>query len=221
VILIAEQSRLIGKIGRWVLERSCRDRSRWLDDHPGVPLQLSVNVSGCQLDDPGFVATVEEVLDRTGMDPAALVLEITESEFIGESPSMAKGLVDLKHLGIGLAIDDFGTGYSSLGYLHRLPVDIIKIDGGLTADIDCSAPALVIVTAIVDLAHKLGLKVTAEGIENVRQRDELRAIGCDQAQGFLFARPAGATAIAALLGALQSGQLPLRAQLREGEPSAL
>jgi EAL domain-containing protein (putative c-di-GMP-specific phosphodiesterase class I) len=205
----------------WVLERSCRDRSRWLDDYPEVPLQLSVNVSGCQLDDPGFASTVEEVLDRTGMDPTALVLEITESEFIGESQSMAKALLDLKHLGIGLAIDDFGTGYSSLGYLHRLPVDILKIDGGLTAEIEESPAALVIVTAIVELAHRLGLTVTAEGVENVRQRDELRAIGCDQAQGFLYARPAGASAIAALLGALQAGHLLQRASLREGEPSAL
>lgn len=210
MIQVAERSRLIVDIGAWILERSCRDRVRWLHDYPGVPMELSVNVSACQLLDPAFVETVDDVLRRTEMDPAALILEITESVFVEEAGLMLEALTDLKERGIRLAIDDFGAGYSSLGYLARLPVDIIKIDGSLVAEIGPSSAAHVIVTAIVDLAHQLGLTVTAEGIESALQRDEIRSVGCDQAQGYLYAHPASATVIEALLGALNTGFIPPR-----------
>ncbi len=136
---VAEQSGLISEIGAWVLERSCRDRGRWLQQHPGAPLDLAVNVSARQLMSPGFCATVADVLATTGMDPAALILEMTENIFIEDSERAMTVLADLNDLGIRLALDDFGTGYSSLSYLRRLPIDIVKIDQGFIADIGRAA----------------------------------------------------------------------------------
>ena len=135
MVEVAEQSGLISEIGAWVLERSCRDRGRWLHEHPGAPLDLAVNVSARQLMSPDFCATVASVLARTGMDPTALVLEITENIFIEDSERAMTVLADLKGLGVRLALDDFGTGYSSLSYLRRLPIDIVKIDQSFIADI--------------------------------------------------------------------------------------
>ena len=137
----------------------------WLRQHPGTPLDLSVNVSPRQLMDPGFVGTVAAILDKTGMDPAALTLEITEWVFV-DDPARAKTvLADLKALGVRLALDDFGTGYSSLRYIRQFPVDIIKIGQGFIADIGREPTATAIIDALTNLAHILGLSVTAEGIE--------------------------------------------------------
>jgi diguanylate cyclase (GGDEF)-like protein len=195
MIAVAEQSGLIIKLGAWVLERSCRDRSRWLREHPGVPLDLAVNVSGRQLMSPDFTATVASVLSRTGMDPLALVLEITENVFIEESDRTMAALGKLKELGIRVALDDFGTGYSSLSYLRHLPIDIVKIDKSFVADIGGDGTASAIVAAVTSLAHVLGLTVTAEGVETQDQHDQVVAIGCECAQGFFYARPMPAAAV--------------------------
>jgi EAL domain-containing protein (putative c-di-GMP-specific phosphodiesterase class I) len=211
MVAVAEQSGLIGAIGEWVLERSCRHRTSWLHDHPGVPLDLAVNVSTRQLMSPDFSATVAAVLDRTGMEPSALILEITESILIEDSERAMIVLGDLKRLGIRLALDDFGTGYSSMSYLRRLPIDILKIDQSFIADIDHVITGGAVVEAVTNLAHALGLSVTAEGIETQRQSNEVRAIGCDSAQGFFYARPAMAAAFDVQLGALVKNEMYLPA----------
>jgi diguanylate cyclase (GGDEF)-like protein len=188
-VSIAEQNGLIGEIGAWVLERSCRDRIQWLADRPDQPLDLSVNVSARQLMGPGFCAGVAAMLDATGMDPSALALEVTEGIFIEDSDRAVRVLADLKALGVRLALDDFGSGYCSLGYLRRFLVDVIKIDQAFIANIRSDSTAATIVTAVTNLAHDLGMSVTAEGVETEQQQDRVVNIGCELAQGFLYARP--------------------------------
>jgi diguanylate cyclase (GGDEF)-like protein len=206
MIRVAEESELINEIGAWVLERSCRDRSRWLREHPDTPLELAVNVSARQLIGRGFCAKVARVLARTGMNPTALVLEITENIFIEDAERAMTVLADLNKLGIRLALDDFGTGFSSLSYLRHLPIHILKIDQSFIADIGHSAADRAIVAAVTNLAHILGLTVTAEGVETQQQSDEVSAIGCENAQGFFYGRPMQATEIGAVLGARPMGQ---------------
>ncbi len=188
-VSVAEQNGLITQIGAWVLERSCRDRMSWLAAHPTRALGLSVNVSARQLLGAGYAAAVAAALDTTGMDPAALTLELTEGIFIDNADRGLNVLTDLKTLGVALALDDFGTGYSSLGYLRQFPVDIVKIDRGFIADIGRNPAGVAIITAVTTLAHTLGLTVTAEGVETQRQHDTVTRIGCDHAQGFLYAQP--------------------------------
>jgi diguanylate cyclase (GGDEF)-like protein len=187
MVAAAEQSGLIVQIGAWILERACRDRGHWLDR--GTAVDVSVNVSARQLMSRTFPATVAAILKRTGMDPAALVLEITENVFIEDIERAMTVLVDLKELGIRLAVDDFGTGYSSLTYLRRLPIDMVKIDQSFIADIGLDQGGATIVAAVTHLAHALGFTVTAEGVETARQNDEVVALGCEFAQGFLYGRP--------------------------------
>ena len=171
MIGVAERSRLILDVGAWVLERGCRDRQRWLREHPHAPLDVAVNVSARQLMDREFVATVSSVLVRTGVDPSALVLEMTETILLEDSTRAVTVLNDLRDLGIRLALDDFGTGFSSLSYLRRLPIDIVKIDQSFVADIDHAPAGGAIVAAVTELAHVFGLSVTAEGVQTPSQRD--------------------------------------------------
>jgi EAL domain-containing protein (putative c-di-GMP-specific phosphodiesterase class I) len=208
IIAIAEQSELINEIGAWVLQRACRDRGRWLGDVPCAALDLAVNVSARQLIRPDFCTTVADIMARTHMDPAALTLEVTENILIEDSQRAITVLADLRELGIRLALDDFGTGYSSLNYLNRLPIHIVKIDRSFIADID-DAKGTAIVAAVTNLAHVLGLIVIAEGVETPSQRDAVRAIGCECAQGYLYARPMAASAIGAQLGARPTSALHL------------
>jgi diguanylate cyclase (GGDEF)-like protein len=189
MVQIAEQNGLIAGVGAWVLERACRDRVGWLRDHPRNPLSIAVNVSSLQLMGPGFRETVEGVLERTGMDPHALVLEMTEGILIEDTPRAFGVLTGLKALGVRLALDDFGTGYSSLRYLRQFPLDIVKIDQGFIADIGHEPEATEVADAITHLAHVLKLSVTAEGVETKEQHDAVVGIGCEQAQGFYYARP--------------------------------
>ena len=198
-VSLAEQNGLIGGIGAWVLERSCADRAGWLAEHPGRPLDVSVNVSVRQLMSAGFGASVARILEATRMDPAALVLELTEGVFIEDGTRATGVLADLKAMGVRLALDDFGSGYSSLGYLRRFPVDSIKIDQGFVADIGHDHSGMAIVAAISDLAHVLGLTVTAEGIETRQQHDAVAGVGCEHAQGFLYSRPVPAGDVQELL----------------------
>jgi EAL domain-containing protein (putative c-di-GMP-specific phosphodiesterase class I) len=147
----------------------------------------------------GFVASVAGVLAATGMDPSALVLEVTEGVFVEDGDRAMNVLADLKGLGVRLALDDFGTGYSSLSYLRRFPVDIVKIDQSFVADMGRDPAASTTVAAVTHLAHDLGKMVTAEGVETEAQRDEVVAVGCELAQGFFFARPMAAADLAAQL----------------------
>ncbi len=188
-VTVAERTTLILDLGRWVLERACRDHAVWTATAPGLPaLEVAVNVSVRQLLDPGFTAVVADVLQRTGLDPALLVLEMTEGIFLGGARAQTV-LGDLKGLGLQLALDDFGTGYSSLSYLRRFPVDVVKIDREFVSDIGVRPAGSEIIAAVTGLAHALGMRVTAEGVETEGQARALAAIGCDQAQGFLYAAP--------------------------------
>ncbi|MGZ4556720.1 MAG: putative bifunctional diguanylate cyclase/phosphodiesterase, partial [Mycobacteriaceae bacterium] len=209
MVSIAEDDGLITQIGAWVLERSCTDRRRWLHDHPDMPLSLAVNVSVRQLMSPHFSNTVAAVLDTTEMDPAALVLEITEGVFIQDAARATKVMAELKQLGVRLALDDFGTGYSSLSYLRQYPFDILKIDQIFLATMGRDPAAAAIVAAIANLAHALGLSVIAEGVETQEQRKEIIALGCEFAQGFLYSTPIPARELASLLQSSSEGELYL------------
>ncbi|MDX6254737.1 MAG: hypothetical protein QOJ11_1071 [Frankiales bacterium] len=192
---IAEQSGLITELGESVLTQACTDHASWPRLHRGAALDLAVNVSARQLMSAGFCGTVADVLARTGMDPTALVLEMTEYILIEDSDRAMTVLSDLKTLGIRIALDDFGTGYSSLSYLESLPIDILKVDQGFIAKIGAAPTGREIVAAVTNLAHVLGLSVTAEGVETQRQRDVIATIGCESAQGFFFAKPMTAAQI--------------------------
>jgi diguanylate cyclase (GGDEF)-like protein len=205
LVAIAEQSDLINDIGSWVLQRACHDRGDWLRQYPHAPLELSVNVSARQLMSDGFCESVADIVTTVGMDPTALVLEMTEHILIDDNERTTTVLTDLRKRGIRVALDDFGTGYSSLSYLRRLPIDILKIDRAFIADIGRAPAGRAIASAVTNLAHVLGLAVTAEGIETEEQREAVAAMGCDYAQGYLYARPMSADAIAAHLGGRPDG----------------
>ncbi len=217
LVSVAEENGLIHEIGAWVLDRACQDRARWLRANPALPLDVAVNVSGRQLRRPDFLTTVLSTLTRTGTDPAALVLEITENVLVEDSVRVVEVFTALRSKGVRLAIDDFGTGYSSLSYLRRLPVDIVKIDRAFVADIGTDENAAAVVAAIAQLAHVMGLSVVAEGVETEEQRLDLVAAGCEAAQGFIFSRPVPSAKIAELLAATGG----LRPHLPVGAPVAV
>ena len=198
MVPLAERSVLIVDIGAWILEHACNDHARWAEVHPRQKLDLAVNVSVRQLMTSGYSNSVAEILERTKMDPASLILELTESIVIEHSARIMAVLVSLNRLGVRLALDDFGTGYSSLSYLSKLPIQIVKIDQGLVAELN-QATGRIVVAGVADIAHALGISVVAEGVETEMQREEILAVGCDFAQGYLFARPMPAESIEALL----------------------
>jgi diguanylate cyclase (GGDEF)-like protein len=189
-IPLAEETGLIIPVGRWVLETACRDALRWQthEDDASAPVVVSVNLSARQFARPDLVEEVEAVLAETGLPPSALELEITESVLMDHSDPGIHRLRRLRALGVRLVLDDFGTGYSSLAYLKHLPLDTIKIDRTFVAGIDEQADRS-IVDAVIALAHGLGIRVVAEGIETERQAERLRELGCDFGQGYLFSRP--------------------------------
>jgi EAL domain-containing protein (putative c-di-GMP-specific phosphodiesterase class I) len=209
MVAAAEQSNLINEVGEWVLERACSDLAGWRDTHPGLSLDLAVNVSARQLMGAEFVATVSAVLGRTKTDPASLILEITEAAFFEDEEHAATVLRQLRAVGVRLALDNFGTGYTALRYLRLMPLDIVKVDRVLVADIDQVPAAGVIIAGVTDLAHAVGLTVTAEGVETQRQHDEISSIGCDAAQGYFYAHPMSASALSTRLGAVKDEALPV------------
>ncbi|MHB8430112.1 MAG: putative bifunctional diguanylate cyclase/phosphodiesterase [Acidimicrobiales bacterium] len=186
-IPVAEESGLMVAIGAWVLEEACRQAVEW-GRTLGENLQMSVNVSGRQLNDTGFPDLVREVLTATGLQPDRLVLEITESILLGEHEDHEIVLGELKALGVRLSIDDFGTGYSSLAYLRRFPVDQLKVDRGFVKDVAEHGDTR-IMAAVIRLAHDLGLEVVAEGVETEHELTTVQGLGCDVVQGFHLGRP--------------------------------
>ncbi len=189
-IPVAEESGLIIPIGAWVMHEACRQLRRWQTKrYGGLQGAVEVNLSARQVDHPAIVATVEDILNDTGLAPANLTLEITESALMNDAAAALDVLHALKDLGVTLAIDDFGTGYSSLSYLQRFPLDILKIDKTFVDELGVAPEGSEIVAAVINLAHALGLEVIAEGVETERQLEELQRLDCDFAQGYLFSRP--------------------------------
>ncbi len=189
IVPLAEQANMMHDIGRWVLGQACEHRARWQSVCPSGGLNMAVNVSPHQLLSGHYMPALADALNATDTDPALITVELTESVFIADSERALLVLNDLKRLGVQIALDDFGTGFSSLIYLQDFPVDIVKIDRSFVVKLDGAEAKRTIVTAIVGLAHELGMSVVAEGIETAQQHHELAALSCDYCQGFYFGRP--------------------------------
>ncbi|HVG09409.1 MAG TPA: EAL domain-containing protein [Thermoanaerobaculia bacterium] len=197
---VAEETGLIVPIGRYVLVESCRQIRELQRKHPEMgSLKLSVNLSNKQFFQADLFDQIREALETSGLAPACLGLEITEGVIIRNADSAASRFSSLKSMGVQLYMDDFGKGYSSLNYLHRVPMDILKIDRSFTARIEEAEGNLAIVRAIVTLAHQLGMEVVAEGIQTAEQKAKLRNLGCEHGQGFFFSEPVPAERAEALL----------------------
>jgi diguanylate cyclase (GGDEF)-like protein/PAS domain S-box-containing protein len=182
-IRTAEDTGLVVPLGEWVLEQACREVATWPRGANHSRPLLSVNLSAAQLTQPNLTDFILRLLRETGLEPAQLCLEITESVLMEEVSTSIAVLFDLKAIGVRLAIDDFGTGYSSLSYLRRFPIDIVKIDRSFITNVGADPVGDAIVAAVVNLAHALGLDVVAEGVETDDQLVAIRALGCDRAQG--------------------------------------
>jgi diguanylate cyclase (GGDEF)-like protein/PAS domain S-box-containing protein len=199
-IPLAEEQGLIGPIGNWVLLQACLQARRWQDQFPDAPpLSVHVNLSGRQLEEQRLVGEVAQALETSRLSPRQLTLEITESVLVSDVEAMSTRLRELKGLGVLLAIDDFGTGYSSLSYLRRFPIDMLKIDKAFVDGIGKGREDTALAHAIVKLSHTLQLHTVAEGIEQAEQAAHLASLGCQDGQGFLFARPLNPEAMTELL----------------------
>ncbi len=187
-IPLAEETGVILPIGEWVLETACRQLKEW--HRAGFHnLRMAVNISGCQFKQPDFINRIDRILEKAGLDPEHLEVELTESIVMERSEETLMTLTDLRVRGIKLAIDDFGTGYSMLSYLKYFPIDRIKIDRSFVRDITTDSDDAAITEAIVVMAHSLKLKVVAEGVETEEQLEFLRRCGCEEVQGYYFSRP--------------------------------
>jgi EAL domain-containing protein (putative c-di-GMP-specific phosphodiesterase class I) len=212
-IPVLEQTGLIVPVGRWTLLEACRRGRRWIEQGAS-DLLLSVNVSPRQFAEPDFVPMVVAVLEETGLPRGHLQLEVTEGLLLDPTPQSLQKIDALVAAGVRLAVDDFGMGYSSLAYLKRFPLHALKIDRMFVRDLPRERQDAAIVRAIVDLGHGLGLHVTAEGVETPDQFHELRRLGCDSMQGYLFARPVEAAEMTQMLahpgrvGELAAGAAP-------------
>ncbi len=196
-IPILEDYGMIVDVGRWVLEEACAQAARW--QQLGHRITMSVNASMRQLETDSFVGDVRDALEANGLEPGALVIEVTESTLMRDANATVARLRRLKEIGVMLAIDDFGTGYSSLAYLRQFPVDVLKIDRSFVAEMDGSHDSAALVHTLVELGRTLGLTTLAEGIEDDSQLEILRAERCHTGQGFFFSRPVEPAAIESLL----------------------
>jgi EAL domain-containing protein (putative c-di-GMP-specific phosphodiesterase class I) len=199
-IPLAEESELIVSLGEWVLSEATREAARWPTGHGQRAPFLTVNLAARQLSDPVFCERLRDCLDEAGLDPTALMLEITERTIMHDADETARTLRGLKRLGVRIAIDDFGIGFSWLGEIRRLPsVDALKIDRSFTSELGGPTDDEPIVAAILGIANALDMTVIAEGIERPEQVDRLRALGCEQGQGLYFAGPGAPASIDELL----------------------
>jgi diguanylate cyclase (GGDEF)-like protein len=192
-IPLAERHGLIGSIGNWVIDEACRQAAVWRDR--GLRMRVAVNISGYQMRQDDFVERIEAALARNHIPPRRFTCEITETVAMENTRATHRAFEKLGELGVHVSIDDFGTGHSSLASLRRLPAAELKIDRAFVCDLESSDDARSIALAIVQMAHTLDLHVVAEGIETAQQRDLLVAMGCDELQGYLFARPMSADAL--------------------------
>jgi diguanylate cyclase len=192
-IPIAERAGLIGRLGNWVIEEACRQARLWRK--AGLKMRVAINLSVYQMRQDDLVERIVDALHRHGVSPHRLTCEITESVAMENTQVTQRTFEQLGQAGIHLSIDDFGTGYSSLSYLRQLPASELKIDRSFVMDLASSPDARAIAQAVVQLAHAIGLKVVAEGVETAEQRDILQRMGCDEFQGYFFARPMSARAL--------------------------
>ncbi len=192
-IPIAERHGLIGVIGNWVLEEAARQAALWRDK--GLRMRVAINVSGYQMRQDDFIDRLDQALSAYRLVPGRFTCEITETVAMEDTRVTQRAFQRLGQLGVHVSIDDFGTGHSSLAVLRRLPAAELKIDRAFVTDLGTSADALAVAKAVVQLAHSLDLHVVAEGVETEEQRDLLLELGCDELQGFLFARPMTAAAL--------------------------
>jgi diguanylate cyclase (GGDEF)-like protein len=199
-IPIAEEIGLITQLGKWALGRACEEAANWPNE-----IKIAVNVSAVQFRDPGLVEVLENALASSGLAPHRLELEITESVLLANSAETIATLHKLKAYGLRIALDDFGTGYSSLSYLRSFPFDKLKIDQSFVRDATATGGSKLIVRGVISLGKSLGMTTTAEGVETVEQLNQMRAEGCNEAQGFLISRPIPAIEIAATILALRNG----------------
>jgi EAL domain-containing protein (putative c-di-GMP-specific phosphodiesterase class I) len=193
-IPIAEETGLINEIGDWVFRESARTAKRWYDsgllkDPEDVAIQISVNKSPRQFFSGNTHETWIDYLKEIGLPAKCIAIEITEGLLLDDRPEVAAKLMQFRDAGFRVSLDDFGTGYSAMSYLKKFPLDFLKIDQSFVRDMATDHGDQAIVEAIIVMAHKLGLKVIAEGIETVDQCEMLKAAGCDYGQGYLFARP--------------------------------
>jgi diguanylate cyclase len=192
-IPIAERIGLITDLGNWVIDEACRQIRSWDDE--GLKVPVAINLSAYQLRDPNLVTHIRESLQHYGVDPSRLLCEITESAAMNDIEATQRVFHEMGGIGVFLSIDDFGTGYSSLSCLRQLPARQLKIDQSFVTDLEFNVDARAVVDAVINLAHALGLKVVAEGVETAGQRDILCNLKCDELQGYLFARPMPAHAL--------------------------
>ena len=199
-IRIAEEGSFILELGAFVIRDACRRMREWLERGLDPTLRMAVNVSAKQMRHPLFIETVSAILADTGLAPENLLLEITESGLVEDGADILGCLTQLRELGLTLSTDDFGTGYSALSYLARLPLHEVKIDQSFVRGLPDVAGCRSIVRAVVAMAHELGMKTVAEGIETVEQVDFLAEQGCDVGQGFYFSHPLDAAGFAEFVG---------------------
>jgi len=212
---LSEETGLIIPIGQWILREACRQARAWQSESPGIaPLVVSVNLSAGQFERSALSEEVGTIVREIGLEPNRLQLEISEAVLMRDDPRTFDRLDALRDIGVRLAIDDFGTGYASLSYLKRLPVNCLKIDRSLVKGVGYETEDTAIIRAVTTLARNLGITVTAEGVETHEQLVQLRAVGCDQGQGYFFARPVSADRVPELLTSLDTDD-------RHGSPSWL
>jgi EAL domain-containing protein (putative c-di-GMP-specific phosphodiesterase class I) len=186
-VTLAERFGLVTRLGDWVIDRACRQAGLWAQ--AGLNMRVAINLSAQHLREPDLAQRVGTALTKNRIEPSRLTCEITETLAMENTQSTQATLAQLGLIGVHLSIDDFGTGYSSLAYLRKLPAKEVKIDRSFVMDLERSADARAVVDAVVKLAHALGKRVVAEGVETIKQRRILTEMGCDELQGFLFAQP--------------------------------
>jgi EAL domain-containing protein (putative c-di-GMP-specific phosphodiesterase class I) len=209
---------LIVPLGRWAVDQACRDAAGFTGAAQG--LDVAVNLSVRQLTQPDVVEHVRDALQRSGLDPRRLMLEVTESVFMQDADAAAVALNGLAQLGVRIAIDDFGTGYSSLLYLRRYPISALKLDRVFVSGIGLSLNDEAICRSVVSLAHAVGATSIGEGVETVEQFAALRALGCQQAQGFLWSPAVAADDLPDVLTGCAQRELPVPGRSRRRRPAA-